>query len=157
MSIGKSRDGRQSPYQLGLRAPPRPKNSIIGMSGNVICGLGTPDLHHGAGEVAGEERLAQHLRVADGLDHDVGAVAVGGRLHRLHRIGALEASTVWVAPKRLAHSSLRASRSTATIVRRPGQAGTGDGGVAHAAAPEDGDGVAALHVAGVAWRRRGRP
>ncbi len=41
MSIGKSRLGRQSPYQLGLSRPPRPKNSIIGMSMR-ICGSGTP-------------------------------------------------------------------------------------------------------------------
>src|SRR5581483_1251325 len=41
ISIGKSRDGRQSPYQLGLSAPPRPKNSIIGSS-TVIAGSGTP-------------------------------------------------------------------------------------------------------------------
>ena len=41
-SSGKSRLGRQSPYQLGLSAPPRPKKSIIGMSGNVIVGVGTP-------------------------------------------------------------------------------------------------------------------
>ena len=32
MSIGKSRDGRQSPYHDGLSAPPRPKNSIFGSS-----------------------------------------------------------------------------------------------------------------------------
>ncbi len=41
MSIGKSRLGRQSPYQLGLSAPPRPKNSIIGSS-IVMAGSGTP-------------------------------------------------------------------------------------------------------------------
>ena len=42
MSVGKSRDGRQSPYQLGLSAPPRPKKSIIGMSGSAMSGVGTP-------------------------------------------------------------------------------------------------------------------
>ena len=41
MSIGKSRLGRQSPYQLGFSAPPRPKNSIIGSS-IFIVGSGTP-------------------------------------------------------------------------------------------------------------------
>ena len=33
--------GRQSPYQLGLSAPPRPKNSIIGRSMR-MSGVGTP-------------------------------------------------------------------------------------------------------------------
>ena len=34
--------GRQSPYQDGFSAPPRPKKSIIGMSGSPMSGLGTP-------------------------------------------------------------------------------------------------------------------
>ena len=50
--------------------------------------------------------------------HDVGAVAVGERAHRLDRV-ASDASTVWVAPKPRANSSLRASRSTAMIVAAP--------------------------------------
>ena len=41
MSIGKSREGRQSPYHDDLRAPPRPNSSIIGSS-MVIDGSGTP-------------------------------------------------------------------------------------------------------------------
>src|SRR5699024_6391316 len=41
-SIGKSRLGRQSPYQLDFRAPPRPKTSIKGISGTVMSGVGTP-------------------------------------------------------------------------------------------------------------------
>src|SRR3954454_10683871 len=40
-SIGKSRDGRQSPYQLELTDPPRPKTSINGSS-RVMSGVGTP-------------------------------------------------------------------------------------------------------------------
>src|SRR5581483_566863 len=40
-SSGKSRLGRQSPYQLGFSAPPRPKNSIIGSSMRML-GSGTP-------------------------------------------------------------------------------------------------------------------
>ena len=50
-------------------------------------GVGHADLHDGAGEVAGEERLLEHLRVADGLDAHVGAVAVGERPDRLDRVG----------------------------------------------------------------------
>ena len=86
ISIGKSRDGRQSPYHDGLSAPPRPKNSIIGRS-IVIVGVGHADLHDRAGEVARVERLLQHLGAADGLDAHVGAVAVGERADRLDRIG----------------------------------------------------------------------
>ena len=86
MSIGKSRLGRQSPYQLGLSRPPRPKKSIIGRSMR-ISGFGHADLHDGAGEVAGVERLLEHLRVADRLDAHVGAVAVGERLDGLDRVG----------------------------------------------------------------------
>ena len=41
MSIGKSRVGRQSPYQDDFSAPPRPNSSIIGSS-IVIVGSGTP-------------------------------------------------------------------------------------------------------------------
>ena len=41
MSTGKSRDGRQSPYQLGLSRPPRPKKSIMGRSMR-MSGVGTP-------------------------------------------------------------------------------------------------------------------
>ena len=51
----------------GLSAPPRPKNSIIGTS-RVIVGVGHPDLHDGAGQVAGEERLLEHLGAAHRLD-----------------------------------------------------------------------------------------
>ena len=42
MSVGKSRLGRQSPYHDGFSAPPRPKKSIIGMSGRAMSGVGTP-------------------------------------------------------------------------------------------------------------------
>ena len=56
---------------------------------------------------------------------------------------------MWVAPKRRAHSSLRSSTSTATIVRAPARDGAGDGGVAHSAAAEHGDGVAPADPAGV--------
>ena len=65
---------------------------------------------------------------------------------------SVDASTVWVAPNCLASSSFRASRSTAMIVRGAGQAGAGDGGVAHAAAAEHGDAVARPDLAGVHGR-----
>ena len=86
MSIGKSRDGRQSPYHDGLSAPPRPKNSIIGSSMRHRR-IGHADLHDGAGEVARVERLLEHLGAPDRLDAHVGAVAVGERADRLDRIG----------------------------------------------------------------------
>ncbi len=41
MSIGKSRLGRQSPYQEDFSAPPRPNTSISGSS-IVMVGFGTP-------------------------------------------------------------------------------------------------------------------
>ena len=74
MSIGKSRDGRQSPYHDDLSAPPRPNSSIIGSS-IVIDGSGTPDLDQDPGQVPGEEGLAVGLGPAHRLDHHVGAEA----------------------------------------------------------------------------------
>ena len=41
-ACGKSRAGRQSPYQLDLSAPPRPNTSCSGMSGSFMSGVGTP-------------------------------------------------------------------------------------------------------------------
>ena len=41
MSIGKSREGRQSPYQRDFSAPPRPKNSMSGSS-SFMSASGTP-------------------------------------------------------------------------------------------------------------------
>ncbi len=84
MSIGKSRDGRQSPYQLDFRAPPRPNSSMNGSS-MVSVGSGHADEHDGAGEVAGLERLAVHRGVADRLDAHVGAEAAGDRAGRTRR------------------------------------------------------------------------
>src|SRR6185295_11076282 len=93
MSMGKSRLGRQSPYQDDLVAPPRPKTSISGnsmvMSGAgtvVLVGVPTPDMHHGAREVARVERLLEGLGPADRVDDDVRAVAVGEFLHRLDHV-----------------------------------------------------------------------
>ncbi|SKV09556.1 Uncharacterised protein [Mycobacteroides abscessus subsp. abscessus] len=39
--MGKSRSGRQSPYQEDFNEPPREKKSIKGIS-SVISGVGTP-------------------------------------------------------------------------------------------------------------------
>ena len=88
MSIGKSRLGRQSPYQEDLSAPPRPKTSISGSS-IVMSGVGTPTRTTRAGEVAGVERLLEDRRVADGVDGDVHAEPAGERLDRLDRVGLL--------------------------------------------------------------------
>ena len=86
MSVGKSRVGRQSPYQLGFeRAAPAEEVDHRDV-GQRHVGRRHADLHDGAREVAGVERLLQHLGAADGLDADVGAVAVGERAHRLDRI-----------------------------------------------------------------------
>src|SRR4051794_6893342 len=41
ISVGKSRSGRQSPYQEDFSAPPREKKSISGIS-SVMSGVGTP-------------------------------------------------------------------------------------------------------------------
>ena len=60
MSIGKSRLGRQSPYQEDFSAPPRPKTSISGSS-IFMVGVGHADQDDGAGEVAGVERLLVDL------------------------------------------------------------------------------------------------
>ena len=40
--MGKSREGRQSPYQDDFSAPPRPNTSMSGMSGTFMSGVGTP-------------------------------------------------------------------------------------------------------------------
>jgi hypothetical protein len=70
MSIGKSRLGRQSPYQDDLVAPPRPKDvDQREVDGHVRGGYA--DQHHGAREVARVERLLERLGAADRVDHDV--------------------------------------------------------------------------------------
>ena len=70
---------------------------------------------------------------------------------------SFDASTVCVAPKPCAHSSFRASRSTAMIVRAPTIARGGDRRVAHAAAPEHRDRVVARRRRPCTSRRRSRP
>ena len=110
--------------------------------------VGHADLHEGAGEVAREERLLEHLGPADRLDAHVGAVAVGERADRLDRVGRRASSRcAWRrTPRPL---ELRGSRSTAMIGVRAREARAGDRGVADAAAAEHRDAVAAADVAGV--------
>ena len=55
--------------------------------GHAHVGRRHADLDDRAGQVPGEEGLFEHGGVADGLDAHVGAVAVGERADRLHRIG----------------------------------------------------------------------
>src|SRR5512140_1898772 len=82
VSIGKSRSGRQSPYQEDLSAPPRPKKSSSGASSR-MSGVGTPT----STTVPAIERLQVGLGAADRLDHHVGAVPAGQLLDPLDRVG----------------------------------------------------------------------
>ena len=138
MSIGKSRLGRQSPYQLGLSAP-APAEELDHRQVDAHVRVGHADLHERAGEVAGEERLLEHLRVADRLDADVGAVAVGERPDGLDGVVLGGVDGVGGAELLGPARASAASRSTAMTVRGAGQPGAGDGGVADAAAAEHGD------------------
>ena len=106
-----------------------------------MSGLGTPTWTT-CRRGRGRRTPGAALGVADGLDADVGAVAVGQRLDRLDRSvvdgvhGVGRAELAWPS------ASLRASRSTPMIVRAPAS-GPGDRGVPDAAAAEHRDGVAA--------------
>ena len=114
-----------------------------------MSGVGHADLHDGAGQVAGVERLLEHLGVADRLDAHVGAVAAGERADGLDRVGRRRRRRCGWRRTPRPSSSLPASRSTAMIVAGADQRGAGDGGVADAAAAEHGDRVAAADAAGV--------
>ena len=59
------------------------------MNGSSMTSVGPrhADEHHGAGQVAGLERLPVHRRVADRLDAHVGAEAAGHRLDVLDGVG----------------------------------------------------------------------
>ena len=142
MRVGKSRDGRQSPYQLGLSAPP-PEEVDHRDVGQRHVGRRHTDLHDGAGEVAGVERLLQHLRAADGLHAQIGAVAVGERADGLDRVVLGRVDGVRRAeadrPLELPRVDIDADDRA-----RAGEAGGGDRRVADATAPEDGDGVVAI-------------
>ena len=150
MSIGKSREGRQSPYQDDFSAPPRPKTSSSGSS-SFISGVGTPDQDDRAGQVAGVEGLLVRLRAAHRLDHHVRAEAAGQLTDRLDGSRCLEL-TVWVAPISRAVASFRSSMSTAMILAAPARFAPAIGGVADAAAADHGDAVAPADFAGVDGR-----
>ncbi len=139
-SSGKSRSGRQSPYQELLTAPPWPKTSISGTS-KVIVGSGTPT----STAVPARSRASNACRNVSG--RPTASMTTSGpnppvSSRSRATTSSLLASTVSVAPKPRAHSSLRGSRSTAMTWRAPANRAPGDGGVADAAAADDGDRVA---------------
>ena len=137
-SIGKSRLGRQSPYQRGFSAPPRPKNSIIGSS-SCHVGVGHADLHDGAGQVAGVERL---LVASSGWPtasmHTSAPLPPVSGLDAPRPRRPSPALTVWVAPNSLGPLELPVVEVDGDDRGGAGQPGPGDRGVAHAAAAEHG-------------------
>ena len=106
-----------------------------------MSGSGTPTCTTVPGQVAGEERLLQHARVADRLDAHVGAEAAGGVPDRLDRIGATGVDRVGGA-EALGPLQLPVVEVDGDDRRGAGQPGAGDGGVAHPAAAEHGHAVA---------------
>ena len=111
-------------------------------------GVGDADQDDGAGQVAGVEGLGEGFRAADGVDDDVGAVAVGEGLDAFD--GVLLLGVDGVGGAELAGPfEFSVVDVDGDDRRRPGEAGTGDGGVADPAAADDGDGVAAADLAGV--------
>ena len=147
MNIGKSRDGRQSPYQLGFRRTAPAEELDHRASRCVMSGRGHAHLDDGAGEVPGVEGLLEHLRVPDRLDAHVGPVASGQLADCLHRVGARRVDGVGGAelggPLELAGVEVDCDDGGGT-----GQAGPGDGRIAHAAAAEHGHAVARLDPPG---------
>ena len=148
-SIGKSREGRQSPYQDDLIEPPRPKISMSGVD-QTIVGLGTPTstvvparsrASHACWNTSGRPTASM---VTSAPNSVISLMAATGSV--------VVELTVWVAPNSRAHSSFRSSMSTAMICRAPASSEPGDGRVADAAAAEDRDGVAATDTAGVDGR-----
>ena len=156
MSVGKSRDGRQSPYQRGLERAAPPEEIDHRDVGKRHVGGRHADLHDRAREVTGVERLLQHLGPADGLDAHVGAVAVGERADRLDRVGLRRVDRVGRAellrPFELPGVEIHADdRVRARELRRR------DRRVAHAAATEHRDRVVARRRRRCARPRRSRP
>ena len=68
--------GRQSPYHDGLSAPPRPKNSIIGIS-SAMSGVGTPTWTTVPARSRAKNACCSTSGRPTASMHDVGAVAVG--------------------------------------------------------------------------------
>src|SRR5262245_50367259 len=103
-------------------------------------------LHHRAGEVAREERLAEDLGMPDRLDADVGPVAARRLADRGDRIGLRRVDGVGRA------ELLRPAELLVVEVDRDDRGGAGelrarDGAVADTAAAEYGHGVTWLHLA----------
>ena len=121
-----------------------------------MSGVGHADLHQGAGEVAGEERLLHHRRVPDGLDADVGPVAAGQGPDRLDRVGGARVDRVGGAELG-GELELAGVHVDADDGGRPGELGPGDGGAPDPAAAEDGHRVAQPHLAGEHGRAQSRP
>ena len=151
MSIGKSREGRQSPYHDDLSAPPRAKKSINGSS-RVMLRVRHADEYNGPGEVAGVERLLVGGRDADRIDHHVGTEPAGELLYRrddavvievlgVDRVGGTEGRER--ARACLSSKSMRDDRV------RADQPGAGDRGRPDAATADDRDALPALDRAGV--------
>ena len=86
MSTGKSRVGRQSPYQDDRNDPPRPNTSDIGSSTVMPCSGGYTDVDETSRVVACEKCLQVRLRTTDGVDDQVGAEAAGQCTDCLDRI-----------------------------------------------------------------------
>ena len=83
--VGKSRSGRQSPYQRRLQRSAAGEEVHQRHLQRHVRG-GHADQHDGAGQVAGVERLLPGLGAADRVDDDVGAEAVGQVLDGLDRV-----------------------------------------------------------------------
>src|SRR6516165_9324926 len=105
--MGKSRDGRQSPYQDDLSAPPRPNNSIIGNS-MVMSGEGTPTWT----SVPARSLAKNACRYVSGWPtaSTTTSAPLPSVRERMASTGSVvDASTTWVAPKRSAAGSFRPS------------------------------------------------
>src|SRR3954453_9059662 len=114
VSIGKSREGRQAPYQEDLTAAPRPKTSISGSS-IFISGVGTPT------RITRPARGRAYKACSNTAGWPTASIATSTPKPPVWPLIASTASvalllTVWVAPNFLAHSSFRSSMSTAMIV-----------------------------------------
>src|SRR6185312_17298890 len=100
------------------------------------------------GQVAGVEGLLVGLRPAEGLDHHVGAVPAGQLLDPGDRVGVPRVDHVGGA-EALGPLQLPVVHVHRDDGVRAGQVGAGDRTVAHAAAADHRDALAAGHAAGV--------
>ena len=99
-----------------------------------------PDQHHGAGQVAAVERLLPGLRPAHRVDRDVDAEAAGERLDLLDDVAVGDQHGVGGA-ELLGQLQLSGVGVDGDDGVRADQGRSGDGGVADAAAADDGDRV----------------